>query len=458
MTSVADRPGAPRNRLRLPRWTARLRLTLLYGSLFTVCGAGLLGFTFWLFYRATSRAQVLWVPAASGSQISQRSVPTANSSQIEQGSRLPPPQCRHAHPNQLVECAERLAAGQTHALDLHALLEQSGFALVVMAVLAFALGWLVAGRVLRPLRAITGTARRISATSLHERLALAGPDDEFKELADTLDGLFARLEASFTAQRNFVASAAHELRTPLTLDKTLLQVALRNPRSTAQQWRATGAELLESGLQQERTLEALLTLATSEAGIGRHEPADLAKVAGACLESAGAEAGRQGLRVDTALGPAPVLGEPDLITRLVANLVDNAVRHNVPGGTVEVSTTERDGQAVLTVANSGPVIPPGEIGRLMRPFQRLATTRSSDGDGHGLGLPIVCAIATAHGATLTARARGEGGLHVEVSFVAGASVAGREPQAAEGLGPPRRPEPGNWGCGPDRVGAGAARP
>ena len=430
MTSLVRRITAPPPWLRLPRRTARLRLTLLYGSLFTVCGAGLLGFTFWLFNRATSTKQVLWVPTGNGSQILQRSVPTANGSAIDKGSRLPPAQCRHVHPSQLVVCMERLAAGQTHALDLHALLEQSGFALVVMAVLAFAVGWLVAGRVLRPLRSITATARAISATSLHERLALAGPDDEFKELADTLDGLFARLEASFTAQRNFVASAAHELRTPLTLDKTLLQVAMRNPRSTAEQWRATGAELLESGLQQEHILEALLTLATSEAGLSRHEPADLAKVAMACLESAAAEAGRRGLDVETSLGPAPLLGDPDLITRLVANLVDNAVRHNVPGGTVEVGTARRDGQAVLTVANSGPVIPPGEIGRLLQPFQRLATARSSGGDGYGLGLPIVRAIATAHGAALTTRARPDGGLHVQVSFPADTVIARREPHAA----------------------------
>jgi signal transduction histidine kinase len=316
-------------------------------------------------------------------------------------------------------CVERLGELRAHAFDLHALLVQSGIALAVMAVLAFGLGWLVAGRVLRPLRAITATARAISATSLHERLALAGPDDEFKELADTLDGLFARLEASFTAQRNFVASAAHELRTPLTLDKTLLQLALRNPRSTAEQWRATGTDLLESGQQQERILEALLTLATSEAGLGRHEPADLAKVTAACLASAAAEAGRRELRVETSLGPAPLLGDPDLITRLAANLLDNAVRHNVPGGTVEVMTAQRDGHAVLSVANSGPVIPPGEISRLLQPFQRLATTRTSNGDGHGLGLAIVDAIATAHAATLTTEARAEGGLRVEVSFPAG---------------------------------------
>jgi signal transduction histidine kinase len=419
MTALAGRAGVPRPRLRLPRRTARLRLTLLYGSLFTVCGAGLLGFTFWLFYRATSGKRQLWVPGPAGSQ-------------RLHASALPPSQCRHVPPSRLVQCVEGLGEVRAHAFDLHALLEQSGIALAAMAVLAFALGWLVAGRVLRPLRSITETARAISATSLHERLAMAGPDDEFKELADTLDGLFARLEASFTAQRNFVSSAAHELRTPLTLDKTLLQVALRNPRGTAEQWRATGAELLESGLQQERILEALLTLATSEAGIGRHEPADLAKVAANCLASAGPEAGRLGLHVQTSLGPAPLLGEPDLITRLVANLVDNAIRHNVPGGSVEVSTVRRDGRAVLTVVNDGPVIPSGDIGRLLQPFQRLATARSSDGDGHGLGLPIVRAIAVAHGACLTARARPEGGLHIEVSFLADdAAIARQQPHAAE---------------------------
>jgi signal transduction histidine kinase len=425
VTGLAGRITAPPSWLRMPRRTARLRLTMLYGSLFTVCGAGLLGFTFWLFYRATAGKRLVPLGAADYGQVV---VPAGRSSL----STFPPAACRHVHPNRLAQCVEGLGEVRAHAFDLHVLLEQSGIALAVMAVLALGLGWLVAGRVLRPLRAITGTAQRISATSLHERLALAGPDDEFKELADTLDRLFARLEASFTAQRNFVASAAHELRTPLTLDKTLLQVALRNPRSTAERWRATGAELLESGLQQERILEALLTLATSEAGIGQRDPSDLAKVAMACLESAGAEAGRRGLHIETSLGPASMLGDPDLITRLVANLVDNAVRHNVPGGTVEVSTAQRNGQAVLIVANSGPVIPPGEIGRLMQPFQRLATARRSDADGHGLGLPIVRAIAAAHGATLTTRARPGGGMHVQVSFPAsGAAITQREPQTAE---------------------------
>jgi signal transduction histidine kinase len=285
-----------------------------------------------------------------------------------------------------------------------------------MAALAFALGWFVAGRVLRPLRAITATARAISATSLHERLALAGPDDEFKQLADTLDGLLARLEASFTAQRNFVASASHELRTPLTLDRTLLQVALSNPKATVEQWRTTGKEVLESGQQQERILEALLTLATSQAGLSRREPVDLSEVTAARLRTTSPQIEQRQLHVQTSLSPAHLHGDPDLIERLAANLLDNAVQHNTPAGTVELTTGTADGHAVLSVANSGPAIPPAEIGRLFQPFQRLTTVRTSNGNGHGLGLSIVAAIAEAHGATLTTRARPEGGLRIEVSF------------------------------------------
>ena len=285
-----------------------------------------------------------------------------------------------------------------------------------MAALAFALGWLVAGRVLRPVRTITAAARRISATSLHERLAVTGPDDEFSELAGTLNDLLARLEASFTAQRHFVANASHELRTPLTLDRTLLQVALRNPGTTSEQWRATGLELLESGQHQERLLEALLTLATSEGGLSNREPADLSEAAAASLRAASPEAGRQQIRMETALHPAPVLGDPRLIERLAVNLLDNAVRHNTTGGTVHLTTGQQDGRAVISVANTGPVIPPAEISRLFRPFERLATARASNGSGHGLGLSIVAAIADAHDATIAAHARPEGGLRIRVSF------------------------------------------
>ncbi|MGO9669860.1 MAG: sensor histidine kinase [Streptosporangiaceae bacterium] len=421
----ARRLLAPPSWLRLPRRTARLRLTVLYGCLFLAAGAGLLTVTFWLVDRATAGAVVasaghfVAVPGRACrvnlTRLPGTVRPPGNVSfQVRDVNRVPgaimPAPCRALLQVQLA------ALHQVHTVDLHALVFESAIALAVMAAIAVALGWLVAGRVLRPLRAITATARRISATSLHERLALDGPDDEFTELAGTLNGLLARLEASFQAQRHFVASASHELRTPLTLDRTLLQVALRNPGTTVEQWRLTGREVLESGKQQERLLEALLTLATSEGGLCHREPVDLGEVTYAGLRGAKSRIERDRLRVETSVSPAPVLGDPDLIDRLVANLLDNAVRHNLPGGTVEVSTAVRDGRAVLTVANSGLVVPPAEVDRLFEPFQRLETARTSDGSGHGLGLSIVRAIAAAHGAVLAAHAPPEGGLRIEVAF------------------------------------------
>jgi signal transduction histidine kinase len=394
MSGLAARlaaPLSPLSRLPRPRPTARLRLTLLYGCLFTVAGAALLGFTYWLFYRGTNGGKRILPTPPPGRGI----------------SCLP----RDQHCMRLAQAWVAL-----HRFDLHTLLTQSAIALAVMAALAFALGWLVAGRVLRPVRAITATARAISATSLHERLTVTGPYDEFSELAGTLNDLLARLEAAFTAQRNFVANASHELRTPLTLDRTLLQLALRNPATTTQQWRTTGQELLESGIHTEHILEALLTLASSEGGISNHEPADLSEAAAASLHATAPEAERHRLHVQTSLDPAPVLGDPNLIERLAANLLDNAIRHNTTGGTIQLTTGQQDGRAVISVANTGPVIPPAEITRLFRPFERLATPRASNGNGHGLGLSIVAAIAGAHDATITAHARPEGGLHIRISF------------------------------------------
>jgi signal transduction histidine kinase len=411
MTGLASRLPAPPSWVRLPRPTARLRLTMLYGCLFTLAGAGLLGFTYWLFDRAIAGA-------GAGVQI-----PPA-------APHLP---CSFAHPTRGCLTLVHFRAG-LRQFDLHALAGQSAIALAVMAALAFALGWLVAGRVLRPLRTITATARRISATSLHERLALAGPDDEFKELADTLDSLLARLEASFTAQRTFVANASHELRTPLTLDRTLLQVALRNPSATIEQWRATGQELLASGQQQERILEALLTLASSQAGTGRHEPVDLSEVTTARLHAARARIQRQRLHLQASLSPAPLHGDPDLIDRLTANLLDNAIQHNTPDGTIEITTTASNGHAVMTVANTGPLIPPAQVSRLFQPFQRLAA-RTSNGNEHGLGLSIVAAIATAHRADVAADARPDGGLRIQVSFPASQDEAAPTPTPEAAPGP-----------------------
>jgi signal transduction histidine kinase len=313
-----------------------------------------------------------------------------------------------------VEQAGSVQAAQ-RATDSHQLLVNSAVALAIVAVLALLAGWLVAGRMLRPIRTITRTARRISSNSLHERLALDNADEEFKQLGDTLDDLFARLEAAFEAQRHFVANASHELRTPLTRERTLVHVALGDP-STSDVWRSTAQELLASNREQETLIEALLTLASSEGGLDHRERTDLADICQTLLPRPGPDTHRLGLHVETVIRSAPLDGDPMLIECLVANLVDNAIGHNVVDGHVQVSTGVNDGNAVLSVTNSGPVVPPGEVSRLFEPFQRLDGRRTHGKNGHGLGLSIVQAIATAHGAAITAAASPDGGLSVEVTF------------------------------------------
>jgi len=299
--------------------------------------------------------------------------------------------------------------------DLSHELIESGVALVIMAVVAAVLGWIVAGRALRPVSTITATARRISATNLHERLTLDTADEEFQQLGDTLNSLFERLEASFAAQRHFIANASHELRTPLTRERTLLQVALADP-STSEMWNATGQELLASNREQESMIESLLALASSEGAVERHDPIDLAVVAHAVLGLNHPDADRLGVRVEATIGSASLDGDPDLIERLVANLLDNALGHNVEGGRAHLSIDTKDGHAVLSISNTGPVIPVTEIDRLFQPFQRLDARRAGHNNGHGLGLSIVKAIAAAHGASVVAQAPAGGGLMIEITF------------------------------------------
>jgi signal transduction histidine kinase len=286
-------------------------------------------------------------------------------------------------------------------------------ALAVVASLGF--GWLLAGRLLRPLQAIVATARDISATNLSRRLRTGERDDEFSRLGQTLNDLFARLEASFESQRHFVANAAHELRTPLAAERTVLQVALRDPEASAASLRVACDEVLRLGEQQEKLIDALLTLAGSERGIAAAVPFDLAEVAASVIADVVAD-----VKIDARIGPAPAEGDPRLAESLVANLVGNAVRHNVSGGWASIETETAGGRAVLRVGNSGPVIPPAEVDRLFQPFQRLGDERVRRQGGHdgglGLGLAIVRAIAVAHGAEITARARSAGGLDITVSF------------------------------------------
>ena len=405
-TFVADRLVTRWLGHRLPRRTIRLRLTVLYGGLFLASGTALLAITYVLvarqyssqFFVSNGKAVIIGtgVPAVSpGAGVSVK-VPAP-------GVDIGPT------PEQLL--------AQAHAQStaaLRQLMIQSGIALAIMALISIWLGWLVAGRALRPLRTITNAARDISASNLHRRLALAGPDDELKQLGTTFDSLLARLESSFEAQRQFVANASHELRTPLTLERTLLEVALADPNATEATLRETAKKVLRAGEQQERLIEALLTLSRSQRGLDRHEHVDLAAIAAEVLPTVD----NGGLTITTTLQPAGTSGDPRLLERLVANLVGNAVHHNVPSGRVDVATSTAAGRAVLTVANTGPAIPPGEVARLFEPFRRLDPDRTANANGVGLGLSIVEAIAAAHRASLTAMAQPEGGLAVEVSFLA----------------------------------------
>jgi signal transduction histidine kinase len=300
-------------------------------------------------------------------------------------------------------------------------------ALVLMALLSVWLGRFIAGRALRPLQAITATAQEISASNLHQRLNLDGPRDEITALGDTLDDLFGRLEGSFESQRHFVANASHELRTPLTAERTLLQVALADPDATADSLRAVCEEVLTIGDQQSRLIDSLLTLAEGEQGIEARQPFDLADIAGSVLESRRADADGRGLHLEETLSPAEASGDPSLVESLVSNLVDNALHHNADGGRVEVATATIGGRAVVSVRNTSAMVPPDQVERLFQPFQRLGAERVGDDDGHGLGLAIVAAIANAHDATITARARPDGGLDIEVAFLPLSEVAGGKP-------------------------------
>jgi len=312
-------------------------------------------------------------------------------------------------------------------------------ALVVVAVLSLVVGWLVAGRFVRPLRAIITTANDISASNLHRRLGVRGGGDEFTELGETLDDLFGRLEASFKAQRQFIANASHELRTPLSAERALLQVALSDPDPTVEMFRATCEELVELGDQQERLIAALLALASSQRGVGKLECLDLAAITRDALLARHEEAERHGIHLRATLDAAPVTGDPSLAESLVANLLDNAILHNLPGGKAEISTALTTEGAVVSVSNTGTLIAPDAVQDLFQPFRQLGTQRTSRGPGHGLGLAIVRAIADAHGASVTARARPAGGLDIQVTFPGIRRPAGRRSGHETGQGAPERP-------------------
>jgi len=378
--------------MRRPRPSIRLRLTVVYAVVLLATCAGLVALNYAMLYNSLY-GQVDLPPAP------RESVGATQNNDAQKSIAL----------------AEREATvSQLRTSALVSTAETSALALVVVAMVGLGVSWIVAGRTLRPLRTLTAATRRISQDRLHERIALDGPRDELKELADTFDEMVTRLEASFNSQRRFVADASHELRTPLAIVRTGAEVQLARRHSTPEQWEAMARRMLSATGRAERMLDGLLALARSDSGVLAEQEHDLAVAAAGALSDADGEAEGAALTVVTDLRPAPVTGDPALLDRLVSNLVDNAIRHNHHGGRVEVLSGTGDGEAVLTVRNSGDQIPPAEVDRLFEPFQRLAADRSTGSRSTGLGLAIVRSIVRAHDGKVTAAPNAEGGLAVTV--------------------------------------------
>jgi signal transduction histidine kinase len=423
---------APRSWLHLPRRTVRLRLTALYGTLFLISGAVLLAIAYGLVVGRSVQA-FLRITGAQNGVVKAVAGQASGSVKVCQAFGVPCPigpvsTVVHAPPGgpsgfkgtppnlPIIPGGASQIIATVPAAQRAPLLVVSAIALGIMAVFSIGLGWLMAGRVLRPLRTMTTAARQISEENLHERLAVHGPDDELKDLGDTIDGLLARLETAFEAQRRFVANASHELRTPLAMMRTSLDVALGKPRAPREVKVLAGK--LEEGLNQaDKLLEGLLILARAQRGaLGEMTEVSLQDLVFAALAADQDEISRLRLTVLDATVAFEVIGNETLLARLVANVVDNAVRHNVPDGMIVISDSMRDGMAYLVVDNGGPLLDEQAVQDLAKPFRRLGPERVADNNGSGLGLSIVRAIATAHGGTLELHARPEGGLRVVIGL------------------------------------------
>ncbi|MBV9049046.1 MAG: HAMP domain-containing histidine kinase [Solirubrobacterales bacterium] len=404
----------PRPNLDGPAPTIRLRMTVLYGLMFLLTGAVLLTIGYGLVrhnlnahhdFRAELRR--LGIPAPAGPPFFGR---------LGFGPGSPGGRVAEA------------AAAQLRSDALHRLLVEYLLALGLMTMIAVVTGWLLAGRALRPLRDITATARRVSGENLGERIGLVGPADELKQLADTFDGMLERLDAAFGSQRHFVANASHELRTPLAIMRTEVDVALADPDADAAELRAMGEAVLETVDRCERLIESLLMLARSEAATGRGEEVDLAAMAAYCVTDLHARSEEAGVQIRDELEPAWTRGEPGLLERMIANLLDNGIRHNQRGGSLEVRTRVVGPTAQLLVRNGGQPIDPATAQTLIEPFRRLDRALG----GFGLGLSIVRSVAEAHGGTITLTAPAEGGLQVTVelpAIVPAASASKQTPRA-----------------------------
>ena len=405
--------------------TIRVRLSALYGILFLVSGGVLLAFTNLLVDRHLPGGDVYAarvVNAPGPLQIVIRRTSGVIGAGGRGGVAIAGPNVNFvplepANPDpQAIFAQLKTTSDAQRTAAVHQLVLDSALALGVMALASSLLGWLMAGRALRPVEVMTSAARDISEYNLHQRLPEAGPRDELRHLASTFNALLGRLEAAFDSQRRFVANASHELRTPLTLERAVVEVNLADPDADVDALRAMGQRVLDIGAQQEVLIEALLTLARSQRGLDQRQPVDLEASVAAAVEAASARAAAGSITVAADLNPAWVSGDKRLIDRMAANVVDNAVQHNYPGGWVRVETTTGGTTATLRVRNSGPVVDPEEVNGLLQPFQRQGQERAGHPSGIGLGLSIVEAIASAHEGRLDIAARPEGGLAVVVAL------------------------------------------
>ncbi|WP_329088519.1 MULTISPECIES: sensor histidine kinase [unclassified Streptosporangium] len=386
---------------RLPRLTLRIRLTLVYGALFLAAGLTLLGVTYLLFNQQLAQS---FADRYGGVKDGQKEMVVINTN----GHLFTGPEAVQWLQRQEEELRSAAATS---------LLTQGAVALAVVGAAAAGLGWVVAGRVLAPLHRVTDTARRIAVTTvadhgLHARIALRGPEDEVKELADAFDTMVERLDHSFDGQRRFVANASHELRTPLTLNRALVELAMHR-RAASSDVQQLGESLLEINARHEQLISGLLLLARAEHEIADRSPVDMADVVSHVIAQTIQQAEDAKVTVYEAAGPAPTSGDALLLERLVHNLVENGIRHNTDDGTGwvrVVSRTTPDGRVEVEVSNTGPAIPPYDIPELFKPFRRLGADRLVTAKSAGLGLSIVRSVARAHGGDVTGRPRGGGGL------------------------------------------------
>jgi signal transduction histidine kinase len=412
----------------LGKWnTIRVRLTLLYGSAFFLAGFVFIGLVYFQLSTVLG-GQLIFA------SLSQTQAGATNEAQpvaifklgAEPGSFKVPRGLESRFPFAADELRQmQVRMQETRADALNSILVISAAALLVLVVVAGGLGWVLAGRALQPLRQITATARGIADRNLHQRVGMQGPQDEIKDLADTLDAMLERLDGAFDSQARFIANASHELRTPLAINRTLIEVAMLKDAANDTALTQLGTNLLAINQRHERLIDGLLVLASSEQEIADPREVDMEEVARYVLTEAATRAQAAGIDVRTNFTPAVCSGDPVLLERLVQNLIDNALRYNlVEGGWISVETgTNAQGRAALSVENTGPLIPPHEVPHLFEPFRRLSSTErhaevggSLGRRGAGLGLSIVRSIVASHGGEVQASAREAGGLAIEISF------------------------------------------